>query len=1143
MRGTGSGESTSQPTGSPNFAFLGRHDAQLVRLAALAELYTHSDPNTALIKVRQFIERLAQLTAARCGADGSLALKPLIDDLALRRAVGDGVTQGFHLVRLAGNRAVHEAAGTPGEAVQALKKARMLAAWYHRTFHQPGFKPGPFVAPKPPEDVAAALHDLVGKLREQIAELNERAAGAEEHAALEEDLRRAAEAEAGTRRGDADAALALAEETEREKQRYKDLLAELRSAAQARTDDETKTLAARSHEASSLVEIDEAETRKLIDADLRLAGWEADSERLRHSNKVRPQKGRNLAIAEWPTDNGPADYVLFRGLVPLAVVEAKRRRKKVVGAIDQARRYSRGYRLADDQVEPGGPWGDCRVPFLFATNGRPFLRQVLEETGIWFRDARRPTNHPRALEGWYTPEGLESLLALDAEAADRELAEAPADYLPLRDYQREAVRAVEKAIARGRREVLVAMATGTGKTRTAIALLYRLIKAHRFRRALFVVDRSALGEQAGDAFKDVKLEANQPFTEIYDVKQLGDVRPDPDTRLQIATVQSLVKRILYRDDEGPRAVPPLTVDAYDCIVVDECHRGYTLDRELGDAELTFRDEHDYISKYRRVLDHFDAVKVGLTATPALHTTEIFGEPAFQYSYRRAVIEGFLVDHEPPVRVVTRLAEDGIRWEIGEEVRIYDTGKQQLDLFHTPDEIDLEVESFNKKVITENFNRAVAEALAQHVDPGLEGKTLVFCVDDRHADLVVRLLKEAFAERYGEVDDDAVKKITGAADRPLELIRHYKNEKLPSVAVTVDLLTTGIDVPEIVNLVFLRRVKSRILYEQMLGRATRLCPDLYGRGEDKEVFYIYDAVDLYAELKDHTDMKPVVRNPKAGFRDLIHELLALSDDEARRFVKDQIVAKLGRKRRQIEELLADPFETAAGTDVATLLDRLRRMDVAEAMEYFRSRPELTDLLERQLPKPGQKLFVSEHEDEVLRVEHGYGKGAERPEDYLESFGRFVAEHLNEIPALVVVTQRPRDLTRRELKELKLALDNEGYGERQLQSAWREWKNEDIAASIIGFIRQRALGEPLKPYAERVDAALARLLASQPWTPVQRRWLERIGKQMKLELIVDREALNYGEFRNNGGYQRFNRLFDGRLDDVLAELHDELWRDVA
>ncbi len=1121
---------TGPQQASINFGFLAKHDRHLVRLAGFAELYCVTDPNTALVKLRQFIERLTELAGTRLGTGGH-DLKSRIDNLYHRRCIEGDLTRDLHSVRIRGNQAVHEMTGTAGDVVHALKRCRKVAIWYARTFgdRQP-LKAGPFVVPKPPVDATVALEQRLAETRAELTELEARAADAEQKAAFADELRRLAEAQAQAAAGDAEAALELAEE---DRAHFEAHIAELQTATRAAPPLARKDLKERSRKIAASIDATEAETRRDIDTQLRAAGWQADSQQLTYARGARPRTGENLAIAEWPSDDGRADYVLFHGLTPLAVVEAKRRRKNAAAAIDQSRRYSRAFRPADLATggAVSGSWGEYRIPFLFATNGRPFLREVLEESGIWFLDARRATNHPYALKDWYTPEGLRQLLRLDSEAADRSLKATPADDLPLRDYQVAAVRAVESAIAAGRRQILLAMATGTGKTRTTIGLLYRLIRAERFRRALFVVDRGALGEQAGDAFVELPIEAGQSFASIYDLRRLGDLQLETDTRLQIATVQSLVRRVLY----GDTALP---VDAYDCIVIDECHRGYTLDREMGE-ELAFRDQADYISKYRRALDHFDAVKIGLTATPALHTTQIFGDPVYEYGYRQAVIDGYLVDHGPPIRIETRLARDGIHWHIGEEVKEFDPGRGQTNLFHAPDEIDIEVEDFNRSVITENFNRAVCGELARHIDPRLPGKTLVFCVNDRHAMLVVRFLKDAFTARYGDIDDQAVQKITGSSDRPLEQIRHFRNEAMPSVAVTVDLLTTGVDVTPITRLVFLRRVKSRILYDQMVGRATRLCEDLYGRGEDKELFNIFDAVDLYATLKDHTDMKPVVANPRAPYRDLVDDLSAITDVDARARVHEEIIAKLQRQRRRIQEHHAESFEEVAGLGVADLIDNLRHMTPDAASEYFRDHHRLTRFLDR-LPRRGIKLLVSEHEDEVIAVDSGYGKDRQRPEDYLESFGRFLEQESNRIPALLVVTQRPRELTRSQLKELKLALDEAGYGERQLRAAWNEWKNQDIAASIIGFIRQRALGDALRPYAERVDAALQSLLASRDWTGAQRQWLGRIGKQMKHEIVVDREAFDRGELKHSGGgFQRLDKVFDGGMEEVLARLHEGVW----
>ncbi|HYO66473.1 MAG TPA: type I restriction-modification system endonuclease, partial [Archangium sp.] len=661
--------------------------------------------------------------------------------------------------------------------------------------------------------------------------------------------------------------------------------------------------------------------------------------------------------------------------------------------------------------------------------------------GIWFHDVRRPSNHPRALAGWYSPQGLMELLAQDIEAAEKQLREQPVDLpsLRLRDYQKAAIQTIEDALAQGSRTCLVAMATGTGKTRTCLGLVYRLVKSNRFRRILFVVDRSALGTQAADTFKTEILEGTQTFATIYGLKERQDSTAEETTRLHIATVQGLVKRVLS-PSEGE---PPPDVSQYDCIVVDECHRGYTLDRDMSDGELTFRDQDDYLSKYRRVLEHFDAVKIGLTATPALHTQEIFGDPVFQYGYRQAVIDGWLVDHEPPIRISTELSAGGIRFKAGEEVPTLVTGTQ-LELFRLPDELEFEVEDFNRHVITEPFNRVVAGVVTQFVDPRLDGKTLVFCVNDSHADLMVKVLKEVLASRYGEVDDDAVMKITSKADRVEEKIRRFKNERLPSIVVTVDLLTTGIDVPSLCNLVFVRRVKSRILYEQMLGRATRL--HTFTDGTAKESFRIFDAVDLYDALEPYSAMKPVVVNPHLPFTQLVRKLQELKDDELRRGVLDQVMAKLQRKKKALRERHAELFEAAAGAPVDEVLGTLKTATPQEAAEWFTAHPQVAELLDRATGGGGQpRVYISEQEDTLKSLTRGYGEGRERPQDYLEGFGRFVKDNVNKLPALLVVTQRPRDLTRETLKSLKLALDTAGYTEPQLQSAWRDVKNEDIAAT--------------------------------------------------------------------------------------------------
>jgi type I restriction enzyme R subunit len=1074
------------PTLPPsNFAFLQPRDEQLARLGILAEKYLLDDPNTCLLKLRQFGELLAQTVAAQMElykgeAENQYEL--------LRRLQDEGVIsreifQLFDSIRYDGNKASHEILGDDGKALNALKMAWQLAIWFERTFYKPDFNPPEFFIPN--------IHN--------------------ENAALRAELERLSAKTTQVR-------AALAQTQAQAERKLSKTFDKYRAAAQ---------------QASLRLHLDEAATRQLIDAQLFQAGWEADSVHLRYSNGTRPERGRNLAIAEWPTESGPADYVLFIGLTPIAVVEAKRKNVDVSAALVQAKRYSQDFFLTDDLQSPGGPWGSYRIPFAFSTNGRPFLRQLETLSGIWFADLRNSFNLSHALGGWYTPLGLRQLLKRDEGAAHQQLETEPFDYgFALRYYQKDAIRAVETGIAKGSRAMLVAMATGTGKTKTAIALLYRLLKVQRFRRILFLVDREALGEQAANAFKDTRMDSIQSFANIFGVLELDETTPEGDTAVQIATVQGMVRRVLY-PAEG-QAPPP--VDSYDCIVVDECHRGYLLDRELSETELTFRSYEDYVSKYRRVIEYFDAVKIGLTATPALHTTQIFGLPVYTYSYREAVIDGYLIDHEPPIQIKTKLSEEGITWQAGEQVKVYNPQQNQVALYTTPDEIHLEVEAFNKRVMTREFNQVVCAYLAREIDPFSRQKTLIFCAKDTHADLVVDLLKKAYQAQYGGVEDDAILKITGTADKPLELIRRFKNERNPTIAVTVDLLTTGVDVPEICNLVFLRRVNSRILFDQMLGRATRLCPEI-----EKETFRVFDAVRLYEALGDLTAMKPVVVDPQLSFSQLIAELDTVADEAGRELVREQLLAKFQRKKQRLSEDNARDFETVAGMPPEAFVQKLRGMNAREMADWFVENPLLGEILDR-VNASGQPLLISEHPDEFRAAERGYGS-AGKPEDYLRAFGEYIQTHRDDIPALLTVLTRPRDLTRKQLRELALELDRAGFSETSVTTAWREMTNQEIAAHIVGFIRHLATGDPLVPYEQRVDWALQQMLAARPWTTPQREWLRRIAAQTKANIVVDRAALDDPDLifrREGGGFPRLNRLFEGRLAETLDDFHDLLWK---
>jgi type I restriction enzyme R subunit len=1114
---------------STNFLHLQSYDEQLFRLGVLAERYFPEDPNTALLKLRQLGELLAQQTASRFGLE--LRIEET-QQVLLRRLEAEGcldreIAELFHVLRRKGNLANHELQGDHATALKTMRMAWQLGVWFHRTFSDPEFRSGPFQPPPPPATHDQALQAELDELRQALATYQASAGlNSEQLAQTEAQLRQALQEQQEWEQ--------LAAAVEADKEALAARLAELQAAASRQGSGAMAALRQAAQQAAQRVELNEAATRELIDAQLRQAGWEADSRSLRYGSGARPQKNRNLAIAEWPTSSGPADYVLFTGLTPMAAVEAKRANKDVAGVLPQAQRYCRDFQPSSELAEPSqrwGPDGEYRIPFAFSSNGRSYLRQLRTKSGVWFRDLRRAEHLAAPLDGWYSPEGLKELARQDLAAADAQLRREAFSYgFPLRPYQRRAIEATEAAIAAGQRELLLAMATGTGKTKTCIALIYRLLKTGRFRRVLFLVDRSELGIQAADAFKETRMESLQSFADIYGIKELDEREAESDTKVHIATVQAMVQRLLLGNEEDRP-----TVDTYDLIVVDECHRGYLLDRELSDRELGFRDFNDYVSKYRRVLELFDAVKIGLTATPALHTVEIFGQPVFVYSYREAVVDGYLVDHEPPIRISTKLSTEGIEWAAGEEVKLFDPATAEIERFTTPDQLRFEVETFNRKVLTESFNREVCNVLADELDPFSAQKTLIFAASDPHADLVVMLLKEAFSARYGPLVDDAVAKITGASDRPKELIRRYKNEAFPNVAVTVDLLSTGVDVPAICNIVFLRRMNSRILYDQMIGRATRLCEAI-----GKDSFRIFDAVRIYEALQPYTAMQPVVVNPKITFQQLLSELESSGDEEAV-LVRDQLVAKLRRKQRHLSENSAARFRLLTGEEPPEFIQRLQQLPIAEARRWLATIPELRELLDEQWKGPAEPQFISEHDDELRAIERGYGE-AQRPEDYLEGFTAFVRDPGNDLPALTTVLQRPWELTRADLRALRLALDQRGYSETSLATAWRETTNQEMAASIMGYIRQAALGDPLVPYEQRVERALQRILASRSWTTPQRQWLQRIANQTKAITIVDREALDDDALifrREGGGWQRLDRMFAGELDGLLRNFQREVW----
>lgn len=579
----------------------------------------------------------------------------------------------------------------------------------------------------------------------------------------------------------------------------------------------------------------EKQTRKLrIDALLQKAGWMI----VPYNEELTLGSLSNHAVEEYPTATGPADYALFVKGHLFGIVEAKKLEVGAANVLEQAKRYSKG---ADQTI---GKWNEYRVPFLYSSNGEL----------IFHLDVRDSNNLTRQVYAFPSASALWAIFYSSKKPAFQWLLERPLKENGIRPYQVKAIQAFESNLEEGKRLMLLAMATGTGKTFTAVNLVYRMLASGYAKRILFLVDRKSLAAQAVTAFASFDTPRNIKFKdeyelysqrfqredfedEPYDPKVLpNSYLTDPDeskTFLYVCTIQRMAINLFGRaaafdDDEESRTESDdrlqIPTHAFDLIIADECHRGYT-SKETN--------------VWRNVLNHFDAIKLGLTATPASHTVAYFGKAIFNYPLQDAIDEGYLVDYDA-VAINSEVLMNGAFLKEGEQVGLIDTrtGREHIDLLE--DERQFTSTEIEEKITAPDTNQKIIEELKTYTDAyeaeyGRFPKTLIFASNDMpiisHADRLVKLCKEIYNR-----GDDFAAKITGSptVDRPLKKIKEFRNRPNPKIVVTVDMLSTGVDIPALEFIVFLRPVKSRILWEQMLGRGTRKCDDI-----NKTHFVLFD----------------------------------------------------------------------------------------------------------------------------------------------------------------------------------------------------------------------------------------------------------------------------------------------------------------
>lgn len=1067
-----------------NFDFLQKEWPLVAKLAQSAENYIYDDPNSCLIKLGMLAEYIVTYIVDSNGIimpeDGNTQADK-IRQLKVKQLLPRDIDNILYGLRKARNEAVHASLDSFDRASLMLELAYKLCVWFDATYGSSVASYSDYILPeKAPNyiEIIKEQEDEITKLKSivPIAPIKNK----------------------------------LTVQQNRRK----------------------------SEQNAKLMTLSEKEIRFFIDEQLRKAGWEADTQALRYSNGTRPTKGRNIAIAEWPTNStmmkrGFVDYALFVGEQFVGLVDAKKPAEDVASTIDvQIKDYAQNIK-SEHSVYVIGNWFGYSVPFLFATNGRPFLEQIKTKSGIWFLDARKPSNISYPIRNWFSPDDLVARLKHNVEEANEALITSDDTYmtdsngLNLRDYQIKAINKMSQAIINGQQQVLIAMATGTGKTRTVLGFIYKMLETKRFKRILFLVDRTALGGQAMDTFKDVKLKELQTLCQIYDVKDIEDRTVDIETKVSISTVQGLLKRTILAEK------PELTSGAFDLIIVDEAHRGYILDKEMSADELLYESQDDYLSKYKQVIEYFDAVKVGLTATPALHTTEIFGSPIFTYSYREAVIDGWLIDHDPPYIINTDFNTKPVTFKKGDQLGMFDPNTGELINGEVlKDELDFDVSDFNRMIVLPDHTRKILQELSTHLNPEGREKTLIFAVNDNHADNIVATLREIYAE-WG-ISNDAIVKITGKTasgnkKKIEQVIKQYKNNQYPNIAVTVDLLTTGIDVPQICNLVFMRKINSRILYEQMLGRATRLCKEI-----QKTHFNIFDPAHVYDDLGSVNSMRSVSINK--SMTELIDELSRPTENSKQQTI-DRILAKLQRKNNALSEEQRYEVKENIGKSIPQYVASIKVLSEQQAIDMLLN--DINTLVYIDSIKPLKKgQYYSERKDTLQETTRGYGS-TDKPEDYLESFTRFVNENKDKIEAIKIVCTKPSDLTRDQLRDLKLAMDKEGFNEAALNNAASVVKNAEIVADIIFYIRSAVLDIPIYDRKYKIMVAFEKLIKSHRFNKIQMDLLEKIKTYMLHESLLNVETFEAPAFKMDGGFKRFNVKFEGKLLEIIREINTYIY----
>jgi type I restriction enzyme, R subunit len=909
----------------------------------------------------------------------------------------------------------------------------------------------------------------------------------------------------------------------------------------------------------------EQQAREGIDLMLAEAGWSVQDMR-----GFDPTASRGVAVREFPLTSGFADYMLFVDRRAVGVVEAKKRGTPLRGVDTQSEKYLTG---VPDWVDAAA----SPLPFAYESTGSETL----------FRDVRDPDYRSRRVFSFHRPETLEKWASESETLRSRLRAMPELPTAGLRDCQVEAITGLERSFSENRPRALIQMATGSGKTYTAVSFVYRLIKHAGAKRVLFLVDRANLGRQTLKEFQQYSApDDGRKFTELYNIQQLAGDRIDPVSKVTISTIQRLYSILrgeelaqeidessiheltpLGDSEERQREVvynPEIPIETFDFIVVDECHRSI-------------------YNVWRQVLEYFDATLIGLTATPSKQTLGFFDKNlVMEYNHERAVADGVNVGYDV-YRIKTEIGERDGRIDSGFYVDLRDRQTRELRWEKLDEELEFEARELDRSVVVKDQIRSVIrtyrEKLPTELFPGRTevSKTLIFAKDDSHAEDIVQIVREEFGK-----GNEFAKKITyRTSEKPEDLLAAFRNSYNPRIAVTVDMISTGTDVKPLEALIFMRDVKSLNYYEQMVGRGTRTISDtdlvaVTPDAADKTHFVLVDAVGVSERAKD-TDVRPLEKKPSVTFEDLLKRVSFGATDAD---TLTSLASRLSRLDRTLDD--KDRREISGASGGATLPEMAKSLLNAADPDAQRERaqqdsgmenptpeqlqeagrslardatrpfgsPELREAL-TQTKKKNEQVIDAVSEDRVLYAGYDYDKA----QQMVTNFEKFIEENRDEIAALQILFNRPyteRQLTLSVVRELAEALERPRPHYLQTESLWRAYErlekarvrgasSEKMLTNIISLVRfASGEAETLEPYPEQVERRFEEWLSGQEgrFTDEQEEWLRMIASHVSLSLTIEPEDFGYAPFSQRGGKLRAMKLFGPELPELLDELNEVL-----